>query len=101
MGTGMKDDQLRTVIQVLEKSVEEWDTNKCPAVKAHLERMKREKGVEGEEDDFDNDGIPDDQDGDDDNDGIPDDQDEDDDNDGIPDDQDDDDDGDGLDDEDY
>ena len=29
----MKDDQLRNVLEVLEKSVEEWDTDKCEAVK--------------------------------------------------------------------
>ena len=29
----MKDHQLRNVLEVLEKSVEEWDTDKCEAVK--------------------------------------------------------------------
>ena len=31
--TDMKDDQLRSVLEVLEKSVEEWDSDKCPAIK--------------------------------------------------------------------
>merc|ERR1712110_858556 len=121
----MKDHQLRNVLEVLEKSVEEWDTDKCEAVKAHVERVKELQ--EGGDDDFDNDGIINDLDYDDDNDGIEDDEDdndgvpdrednqyeeedsyygipndEDDDNDGIPDDEDVDDDNDGIpDDEDY
>jgi len=78
----MKDHQLKNVLEVLEKSVEEWDTEKCPAVMAHVERVK---GSEDNEDDEDNDGIPDEDDNDDDNDGIPDEEDDDDDNDGIPD----------------
>merc|ERR1711997_680087 len=102
----MKDHQLKNVLEVLEKSVEEWDTEKCPAVMAHVERVK---GSEDNEDDDDNDGIPDEEDDDDDNDGIPDteedgdegedeedDEDTDDDNDGIPDEMDDDDDNDGI-----
>ena len=28
----MKDHQLKNVLEVLEKSVEEWDTDKCEAV---------------------------------------------------------------------
>merc|ERR1712110_955315 len=79
----MKDHQLRNVLEVLEKSVEEWDTDKCEAVKAHVERVKELQ--EGGDDDFDNDGIINDLDYDDDNDGIEDDEDEDDDNDGVPD----------------
>merc|ERR1712227_660161 len=95
----MKDHQLRNVLEVLEKSVEEWDTDKCEAVRAHVERVKRV------DDDDDNDGIPDEEDGDDDNDGIPDEDDNDDDyyddtdNDGIPDDEDNDDGNDGIPDE--
>merc|ERR1711997_1138822 len=65
----MKDHQLKNVLEVLEKSVEEWDTEKCPAVMSHVERVK---GSEDHEDDEDNDGIPDEEDDDDDNDGIPD-----------------------------
>merc|ERR1712110_1219518 len=76
----MKDHQLRNVLEVLEKSVEEWDTDKCEAVKAHVERVKELQ--EGGDDDFDNDGIINDLDYDDDNDGIEDDED---DNDGVPD----------------
>jgi len=55
--------------------------------------------IQSNDQDFDNDGIPDDQDEDDDGDGIPDIQDNDDDNDGIPDSEDTDDDNDGIPDE--
>merc|ERR1712228_206605 len=43
--TTMKDEQLKEVLRNVKSSVKEWDTNKCPATKAHLERMKAlEKG---------------------------------------------------------
>merc|ERR1719357_2112951 len=43
--TGMKDEQLKEVLRNVKSSVKEWDTNKCPATKAHMERMKAlEKG---------------------------------------------------------
>jgi len=90
----MKDHQLKNVLEVLEKSVEEWDTDKCEAVKAHVERVKRLD--DGGDEDFDNDGIMNDEDEDDDNDGVMDDEDPDDDNDGIVDDEDKDDDNDGV-----
>jgi len=90
----MKDHQLRNVLEVLEKSVEEWDTEKCEAVRAHVERVKALQ--ESDDEDFDNDGIINDLDYDDDNDGIEDDEDEDDDNDGIMDGEDEDDDNDGV-----
>merc|ERR1711971_266611 len=90
----MKDHQLKNVLEVLEKSVEEWDTDKCEAVRAHVERVKRLD--DGGDEDFDNDGIMNDDDEDDDNDGIMDDEDPDDDNDGIVDDEDKDDDNDGV-----
>merc|ERR1711934_907864 len=83
----MKDHQLKNVLEVLEKSVEEWDTDKCEAVKAHVERVKRLD--DGGDEDFDNDGIMNDEDEDDDNDGIVDDEDKDDDNDGVLDSEDD------------
>merc|ERR1711868_175561 len=83
----MKDHQLKNVLEVLEKSVEEWDTDKCEAVRAHVERVKRLD--DGGDEDFDNDGIMNDDDEDDDNDGIVDDEDKDDDNDGVPDSEDD------------
>merc|ERR1712152_47254 len=90
----MKDHQLKNVLEVLEKSVEEWDTDKCEAVRAHVERVKRLD--DGGDEDFDNDGIMNDEDEDDDNDGIMDDEDPDDDNDGIVGDEDKDDDNDGF-----
>merc|ERR1711934_1289618 len=83
----MKDHQLKNVLEVLEKSVEEWDTDKCEAVQAHVERVKRLD--DGGDEDFDNDGIINDEDEDDDNDGVMDDEDPDDDNDGIVDSEDD------------
>merc|ERR1712227_557171 len=105
----MKDHQLKNVLEVLEKSVEEWDTDKCEAVRAHVERVKRlDDGVDDEDKDDDNDGVPDSEDDckyygdcdyddseegeDSDDDGVPDDVDDDDDNDGIPDEEDGDDD---------
>merc|ERR1719300_933192 len=43
--TALKDEQLKKVLQNVKSSVKEWDTNKCPATKAHMERMKAlEKG---------------------------------------------------------
>merc|ERR1719356_526970 len=43
--TVMKDEQLKKVLQNVKSSVKEWDTNKCPATKAHMERVKAlEKG---------------------------------------------------------
>merc|ERR1711868_37572 len=83
----MKDHQLKNVLEVLEKSVEEWDTDKCEAVRAHVERVKRLD--DGGDEDFDNDGIMNNDDEDDDNDGIMDDEVKDDDNDGVPDSEDD------------
>merc|ERR1712215_90732 len=38
--TAMKDEQLKNVLKNVKSSVKEWDTNKCPATKAHMERMK-------------------------------------------------------------
>merc|ERR1712215_653475 len=43
--TNMKDEQLKKVLKNVKSSVKEWDSNKCPATKAHMERMKAlEKG---------------------------------------------------------
>merc|ERR1711915_827048 len=43
--TAMKDEQLKKVLRNVKSSVKEWDTNKCPATKAHMERVKAlEKG---------------------------------------------------------
>merc|ERR1712054_210358 len=38
--TAMKDEQLKKVLKNVKSSVKDWDTNKCPATKAHMERMK-------------------------------------------------------------
>jgi len=117
----MKDKQLKNVMLVMEQSVEEWDTQKCPAIKAHIDRVR---GIDNEEtdeenkvdeaikeqldggddeenavdsdNDLDNDGINNEEDNDDDNDGLSDDVDTDDDNDGIIDEEDNDDDNDGI-----
>jgi len=117
----MKDKQLKNVMLVMEQSVEEWDTQKCPAIKAHIDRVR---GIDNEEtdeenkvdeaikeqfdggddeenavnpdNDLDNDGINNEEDNDDDNDGLSDDVDTDDDNDGIVDEEDSDDDNDGI-----
>merc|ERR1712126_462062 len=43
--TNMKDEQLKKVLKNVKSSVKEWDTNKCPATKAHMERVRAlEKG---------------------------------------------------------
>merc|ERR1719356_2087664 len=43
--TALKDEQLKKVLKNVKSSVKEWDTNKCPATKAHMERVKAlEKG---------------------------------------------------------
>merc|ERR1712126_141818 len=43
--TNMKDEQLKKVLKNVKSSVKEWDSNKCPATKAHMERVKAlEKG---------------------------------------------------------
>eukprot|EP00092_Neocalanus_flemingeri_P035474 GFUD01038602.1.p1 GENE.GFUD01038602.1~~GFUD01038602.1.p1 ORF type:complete len:189 (+),score=62.36 GFUD01038602.1:153-719(+) len=38
--TAMKDRQLKGNLVQLQTSLDEWDSDKCPAVKAHIERMK-------------------------------------------------------------
>jgi len=37
--TKMKDEQMKMVLKNLKTSVKEWDSNKCPASKAHMGRM--------------------------------------------------------------
>jgi len=117
----MKDKQLKNVMLVMEQSVEEWDTQKCPAIKAHIDRVRGidngetdeenkvdeaikepldggddEENAVDSDNDLDNDGINNEEDNDDDNDGLSDDVDTDDDNDGIIDEEDSDDDNDGI-----
>merc|ERR1712045_530610 len=122
---GKPDWMARKACNYMTAAVEECDTDKCEAVRAHVERVKRLD--HGGDEDFDNDGIMNDDDEDDDNDGVPDSEDDckyygdcdyddseegdsdddgipddvDDDNDGIPDDEDVDDDNDGIPDEEY
>jgi len=38
--TKQKDEQLKQVLAQVQSSIKEWDTNKCPATKAHVERLK-------------------------------------------------------------
>jgi len=45
----MKDDQIKRILIQLESSVEEWDSCKCPTVKAHIDRVKKAEGVETDE----------------------------------------------------
>jgi len=47
--TAMKDDQIKRILTTLESSVAEWDSCKCPTVKAHIDRLKKAEGVETEE----------------------------------------------------
>merc|ERR1719474_2503938 len=37
--TKMKDEQMRRVLEKVKSSVTAWDSDKCPASKAHIERM--------------------------------------------------------------
>jgi len=45
----MKDDQIKKILTQLDSSVAEWDSCKCPTVKAHIDRLKKAEGVETEE----------------------------------------------------
>jgi len=37
----MKDDTTGNILKQLQSSLQEWDSNKCPAVKSHIERLKQ------------------------------------------------------------
>jgi len=47
--TEMKDGQIKRILGQLKSSVAEWDSCKCPTVKAHIDRLKKAEGVETEE----------------------------------------------------
>jgi len=47
--TAMKDSQIKTILTQLKSSVKAWDSCKCPAVKAHIDRVKKAEGVETDE----------------------------------------------------
>jgi len=38
--TAMKDQQIKSILPQLKTSISEWDSDKCPAVKAHVDRLK-------------------------------------------------------------
>lgn len=40
----MKDSTTESILKQLESSLQEWDSNKCPAVKSHIERLKQGGG---------------------------------------------------------
>jgi len=42
--TEKKDKQLREILKKLKKNVDNWDTEKCPATKAHVERIRAAQG---------------------------------------------------------
>eukprot|EP00092_Neocalanus_flemingeri_P079861 GFUD01099524.1.p1 GENE.GFUD01099524.1~~GFUD01099524.1.p1 ORF type:complete len:222 (-),score=82.11 GFUD01099524.1:114-779(-) len=48
--TDMKDHQLKGILMQLQMSVQEWDSEKCPAVKSHVDRMKSGGTESGNED---------------------------------------------------
>jgi len=56
--TAMKDEQLKSILEQLQQSVDEWDSEKCPAVKAHIDRAKGED-AETDEDGEDDEGAVD------------------------------------------
>jgi len=41
----MKDMQMRSILKMVKSSVAEWDSCKCPPIKAHLDRMKSKEGA--------------------------------------------------------
>jgi len=45
----MKDMQMKLILKTVKSSVAEWDSCKCPPIKAHLDRMKAKEGAEVEE----------------------------------------------------
>eukprot|EP00092_Neocalanus_flemingeri_P097067 GFUD01123651.1.p1 GENE.GFUD01123651.1~~GFUD01123651.1.p1 ORF type:complete len:188 (-),score=71.62 GFUD01123651.1:50-613(-) len=47
--TKLKDKQLKGILAQLSSSIAEWDSEKCPAVKSHVDRMKAEQ-TEAEDD---------------------------------------------------
>jgi len=49
----LKDDQLKGILHQLETIIEEWDSEKCPAVKSHIKRMKGDTDDEEETPDED------------------------------------------------
>merc|ERR550519_2905608 len=42
----MKDRTTDSILKQLKSSLQEWDSNKCPAVKSHIERLKQDGGAE-------------------------------------------------------
>merc|ERR1712037_462303 len=44
----MKDLTTESILKQLKSSLQEWDSNKCPAVKSHIERLKQDDGAGGE-----------------------------------------------------
>jgi len=47
--TQMKDQQLSQALRNLKSSIADWDSCKCPPVKAHIDRMKAKEGLDVEE----------------------------------------------------
>jgi len=45
--TANKDHQLTGILMQLQSSIEEWDSDKCPAIKDHIDRMRADKEGEG------------------------------------------------------
>jgi len=41
----MKDGQMHSILKMVKSSVAEWDSCKCPPIKAHLDRMKAKAGA--------------------------------------------------------
>merc|ERR1711872_236861 len=48
-----KDDQLKVALAQIEKHISSWDSEKCPVVKAHLERLLAVEAVEASPDEED------------------------------------------------
>merc|ERR1712154_444172 len=74
--TRMKEAQFEHALAGLQDTVEEWNSELCPAMRDHIERKKGNGEDTSYDEDYDGDGVPnaedDDEDEDDDNDGVPD-----------------------------
>merc|ERR1719430_2704494 len=51
----MKDQQIKGILEQISKSIDEWDSEKCPPIKAYLERKSAAEDEQEKEEETDND----------------------------------------------
>merc|ERR1712179_214739 len=51
----MRDEQIPEILEKISHSIKTWDSEKCPAIKNHLERMNRAESEEEEDDEAEDD----------------------------------------------